>query len=95
MSTANLSDVKNGLSKYVEKARRGERVRILVRGVAVADLVPIDRHDDDEELAALEKKGVLRRGAGGADPLLLKPGPAVAKGHDIIDVLRRERDESP
>jgi len=61
MEQANLSDVKDGLSAYVERVRKGHRVRILVRGVPVADLVPIDPAIDDAE----------------AEPELLKPGPKV------------------
>ncbi len=38
MKVVNLSEAKNNLSRYVEQARRGERVRILVRGVPVAQL---------------------------------------------------------
>ena len=58
MEQAKLSDVKDGLSRYVEKVRKGARVRILVRGVAVADLVPIDTKAD----------------LGEVEPELLKPG---------------------
>lgn len=61
MEKANLSDVKDGLSAYVERVRKGHRVRILVRGVPVADLVPIDTSIDD---AAPE-------------PELLRAGPRV------------------
>ncbi len=61
MEQAKLSDVKDGLSAYVERVRKGHRVRILVRGVPAADLVPIDPTVDDAE----------------AEPELLKPGPRV------------------
>jgi antitoxin (DNA-binding transcriptional repressor) of toxin-antitoxin stability system len=61
MESAKLSDVKDGLSRYVEKVRKGGTVRILVRGVAVADLVPVVA-DDDEVIAEKE---------------LLTPGPKV------------------
>ncbi len=61
MEKANLSDVKDGLSAYVERVRKGHRVRILVRGVPVADLVPIDTSVDDAV----------------PEPELLEPGPRV------------------
>ena len=41
MKVANLADVKNDLSRFVAQVRRGGRVRILVRGVPAADLVPV------------------------------------------------------
>ena len=61
MKQAKLSDVKDRLSRYVERARKGEPVRILVRGVPVADLVPIA---PDMDTGEVEKE-------------LLRPGPKV------------------
>jgi len=75
MEKAKLSDVKNGLSRYVEKVRKGARVRILVRGVAVADLVQVEHADED---ADIEKE-------------LLIPGPKVkgqALSKDIVEERR-------
>lgn len=56
-------------------------MRILVRGVPVAELGPIEsgapETDDDEELRLcdLERRGLIRRGKGGLEPAILKPGP--------------------
>src|SRR5256885_12748032 len=80
MAAAKLSDVKNDLSRYVARARRGERIRILVRGVPVAEIGPIESArdgDDDEEarLADLERRGVIRRGSGGLAARVPQPGP--------------------
>ncbi len=82
MSEANLSTVKNDLSRFVARARKGERVRILVNGVAAAALVPIeDLGDENDELAELERRGVATRGRGaGSTRALLKPGPRVVNG---------------
>lgn len=77
MENANLSDVKDALSRYVEKVKKGARVRILVRGVAVADLVPVVQ-DDDQVVAEKE---------------LLAPGPKVRGQamSDVIVAERRRR----
>lgn len=92
MSVANLSDVKNDLSRYVQRVRRGERVRILVHGVAVADLVPVQAGDDDE-LSELERQGVIRRGAGQPDASLWRePGPRVP-GRGLTDALEADRED--
>lgn len=101
MKLANLSDVKDDLSRYVARVRRGASVRILVRGVPVADLVPIARGSekgtDDAELAELEKLGLARRGAAlgaRAERELEEPGPRVSGGHAVAALLadrRRER----
>ena len=96
MKVANLTDAKNDLSRLVERARRGERIRILVRGVPAADLVPVEAGaaggDDDEEaeLADLERRGVIRRGVGGMPASLARPGPRV-KGGRAVAVLLDDR----
>lgn len=97
MKVAKLSDVKNELSRYVELVRRGEQVRILVRGVPVADLVPIaetgpDTGFSDEETSELERQGIIRRGRGGWPRDLDAPGPRVS-GNAAVDAVLRERRE--
>src|SRR5437762_3384111 len=64
MAAAKLSDVKNDLSRYVARARRGERIRILVRGVAVAEIGPIEaarERKDDENARLAELVSAIRR----------------------------------
>ena len=99
MKVANLADVKNELSRYVALVRRGTRVRILVRGVPAADLVPVDKlsdtsEGDELELNELEKQGLIRR----AVPKLTspeqreldRPGPRV-RGGRAVETLVAER----
>ncbi len=91
MKTANLSEVKDRLSAYVEMVREGERVRILVRGVPAADLVPVEMDLEDEEwLVELERRGVIRRGTAPLDPMLFEPGPKVS-GSPSDDLVRERR----
>jgi len=95
MRSAKLTDVKNHLSRYVERVRRGETVRILVRGVPAADLVPIvgapgGETADSERLAALERRGWIRRGRGRVREALLEPGPAV-EGAPLSALILDER----
>jgi prevent-host-death family protein len=97
MKVAKLSDVKNELSHYVELVRRGEHVRILVRGVPVADLVPIaeagpDMGFSEDETARLEREGIIRRGMAGWPRDLDAPGPRV-RGKAAVDAVLRERRE--
>lgn len=88
---AKLSDVKNDLSRIVDRVRRGERVRILVRGVAAADIVPVEESGADE-LAALERRGVIRRGVSGVAKEILKPGPKV-DARRVARALSAERND--
>lgn len=95
MRVASLSEVKNDLSRMVDRVRRGERIRILVRGRAAADLVPVQAADAgwDADLAALEREGIVRRGKPASAAVLAeidRPGPRV-KGASVVDALLAER----
>jgi prevent-host-death family protein len=92
MKLATLSKAKNDLSRYVAYVRRGGRVRILVSGTPAADLVPIPANDDatDDELTALERDGIVRRGAGGVPHMLLRPGPKL-RGEPSSVTIASER----
>jgi len=94
MKSANLSVVKDDLSGFVERARRGQVVRILVRGRPAADLVPIAADDADDEsarMAALERAGVLRRARRPMTDDVFKKGPRPRRGGSIVDALLAER----
>jgi antitoxin (DNA-binding transcriptional repressor) of toxin-antitoxin stability system len=99
VKVANLAEVKNDLSRFVALVRRGGRVRILVRGVPAADLVPVQAAADSDagdalELAELETMGLVRRAAASltaADNRELdRPGPRV-KGAGAAEALIAER----
>jgi prevent-host-death family protein len=93
MKVANLARAKNELSRYVDYVRRGGRVRILVRGVPAAEIVPItiSRDDDDEpDLLELERQGILRRGSGQFPSELLRAGPR-GPGKALSDIDMAER----
>ena len=95
MKTASLTRVKNDLSRLVEQVRQGERVRILVRGVPAADLVPAGTGEAsngwmDGELEQLEREGIIVRAEGGFPSELGRPGPRVRRG-SAVQVLLDER----
>ena len=97
MKTASLTDVKNGLSHYVDHVRHGGRVRILSRGVPVADIVPVaegatSSGEDRWDLDALERQGTARSGPGGACPELDRPGPRVRGNAGVAALLADRRD---
>ncbi len=94
MKVVSLSDAKANLSRHVERARNGEPVRIKVRGVPVAELVPVKDAKpgdvEDSELQDLERSGLVRRGLGAFPEELFKPGPAV-RGKGAMAALLSER----
>jgi prevent-host-death family protein len=64
MKVVPLTAAKNDLSRYVDRVRQGETVRITVHGTPVADLVPISvaaPAGDDWGLEELERAGLVRR----------------------------------
>ena len=98
MKIASLTEVKNELSRFVEEVRRGGRVRILVRGVPVADLVPLEpaalaggHGFSAEEVAELEARGVIRQGRPGRCIELERPGPRVGKDAGTRALLDERR----
>lgn len=95
MKVANLSRAKDELSRYVAYVRKGGRVRIMVSGVAAADIVPVTGTTQDgptdTELSDLERHGVLRRGTGGIPSEVLRAGPKL-RGTPSSATVTAERD---
>lgn len=88
-----IAEAKAQLSKHVAYVRRGGRVRIFDRDVAVADLVPIasstQGSDDADLLGEMERRGVIRRGSEQSLPdEIFERGPA---GTGVSAALLDER----
>jgi len=67
MTTASITEAKTNLSKLIKKVRHGESVLILDRNIPVARLEPLpagSREGDEAKLAELERRGLVKRGAG-------------------------------
>ena len=96
MKVANISTIKNQLSKFLNYVRQGETVRIFDRNVAIAELVPIQRAKsyltDEEHLRSLEVRGIIRRGTGKIPKELLEfPKGSVRAGGSLLEALLEER----
>ncbi|NUR78094.1 MAG: type II toxin-antitoxin system prevent-host-death family antitoxin [Thermoleophilia bacterium] len=90
-SRAAVRDLRQNLSKYLDRVKAGERFEVTERGTPVAMLVPLD--DADDPVARMEAEGlVVRRAAGSIDelgpPPPAPPGPATA---ELLDEQREER----
>lgn len=80
MKEAKISEIRDGLSRYLALVRKGEVVRILDRDVPIAQIVPIQapsegRPAGSEVLADLERKGLIRRGRAALPRELLEKDP--------------------
>ena len=94
MSTVGLRELKNQLSKYVERARSGETVAITDRGQVVAELSPPKRVSPaGEPLTTLEElrhKGLLY-GGGPNESGLYPSMPRALKRSSVSTLLDEER----
>jgi prevent-host-death family protein len=93
MKMATITQVKNGLSAFVDAVRAGETVVITDRGVPVARLEPITTLDDPGgRLKRLERAGLVRTAAADPPLALLRSSPPRLKGRArAVEVLLDER----
>lgn len=61
MRTVNIARLKNNLSRYLDRVRRGEEILVCDRKVPIAKIVPLSECDDlDAEERALVAAGLMR-----------------------------------
>lgn len=96
MKTANIAELKNGLSKYLEEVKRGGQVLVKDRNVPFAKIVPLNYTDDyDAEEAELVAKGILRLPESDEplpDSFWEEERPDIPL-ETILRIIREERDE--
>jgi prevent-host-death family protein len=90
MDRVGVRELRQNLSVYLRRVRRGEKLEVTERGRPVAVLQPIAAADDP--LARLEARGIpIRRGAGNlAD---VPPGATVELDRPLTDVLQESRED--
>ena len=96
MTTASITQAKTNLSKLIKKVRHGESVLILDRNIPVARPVPLaagSREGDEAKLAELERRGLLKRGAGKLPRDFFKL-PRLKFGKSLVEAVLEERSET-
>jgi len=93
---ARISELKNRLSHYLGRVRRGETVLVLDRDRVIARIEPAGRDPSDQGTDAdwlddLEHRGVLRRARGPLPRDWLSRRPVVQA--DVVGALLEEREE--
>jgi prevent-host-death family protein len=82
MSAVGIRELKSGLSKYLKRVARGERITVTERGRPVAILAPIEE-PSSALLQAMIANGTARwsggKPCGSARPARLRSGPSVAQ----------------
>jgi prevent-host-death family protein len=91
MDQVGVRELRQNLSVYLRRVKRGEALEVTERGQPVATLRPIDA--DDDPIARLERRGLtVRRGKGNLADL---PPPAKLDLErplsEILDELREDR----
>jgi antitoxin (DNA-binding transcriptional repressor) of toxin-antitoxin stability system len=97
MAQAKISELKNRLSHYLERVRRGESILVLDRDRVIARIEPAGRTqagstDDSRWLDELERRGVVRRARRRVSRQWLARRPKLKA--DLVRALLEERDES-
>jgi len=96
MKSVNVAELKNRLSHYLRLVRRGEAILVRDREQVIARIEPAGDAaaigTEAERLAALERRGAIRRARGSIDAELLEQRPRVRA--DVVAALLRERDET-
>jgi prevent-host-death family protein len=85
-SEVGIRELKNGLSRYIEKVRAGEEVIVTDRGRPVARLSPLDQATG--RLAELVAEGIVR------PPTSRKrhqPGPRIKAKGSVSDLVAEQR----
>ena len=93
MDHAKISQLRDHLSRYLDRVRAGGEVLVLDRNRPIARVVPVAgghaaAASDAERLLALERQGLLRRGGGRLPQGWARRRRAKVKGSVLRDLLR-------
>lgn len=91
MTTAGVAELKARLSQYLDRVRAGEEIVVTEHGRPVARIVPVAL-TEDEHLADLERRGLIRIGTGRLpDGFLDAPLPRSRRS--VLEALIEDRRE--
>jgi len=96
MERARISQIRDHLSRYLDRVREGGEVLILDRNRPIARIVPAGGGRsavpaDAERLEELERRGLIRRGRGRLPPAVSKGQPVKVRGSALADLLEERR----
>ena len=96
MKKAGIAALKNNLSRYLDQVSGGESILVMDRNRPVAQIVPLPSNGrglvaEEDRLARLERKGLIRRGSTGSLKWLAKRRPVKLKGSVLRDLLDERR----
>lgn len=89
MTNVGIRELKDHLSSYVKKVKKGGIITITERGKAVAEIVPMKEKNDEKKLADLVREGKISWG-GGEKPGGLENPPKI-KGKTVSEIVIEDR----
>lgn len=100
MKEVKIAELRNGLSRYLDHVRAGGTVLVYDRETPIAEIVPLTRSKarnkkeiDEERLARLERKGLIRRGTGDFGEWLKNHKPIkIPGGAGVVEAVLEERE---
>ncbi|MEX2049245.1 MAG: type II toxin-antitoxin system prevent-host-death family antitoxin [Gemmatimonadota bacterium] len=93
MKTATITEVRNGLSAFLDRVRQGESIVILDRGTPVARLEPVRSSEDATgRLRRLVRAGLVETARTDTPMKKIRaPGPTPAPAASAVRALLEER----
>jgi len=95
--SAQVSELKAGLSAYLARVKQGEEIVVTERGQPIARIVPLARPIGDEwdRLRELERRGIMRLQGDGTIPedFWTMPWPTRVPGSAAVDAVLADREE--
>ena len=96
MKKTGIADLKNNLSRYIDQVKCGDSILVLDRNQPVAQIIPVQTAArgvvcNEERIARLERKGLIRRGSGDPKKWVAKRRPVKLRGSVLKDLLDERR----
>lgn len=93
MRSANIADLRNRLTQYLQEVRAGEEIIVRDRQRPIAKIVPFTVDDDDAEDAALVAAGLMRKGSGAVPLSFWKGRRSRVSVKAAVAAVTADRDE--
>jgi prevent-host-death family protein len=89
MKKVGIRELKENLSRYLQRVKSGERIVVTDRKKEVALLVPISRKTEEEEILELIQQGVAYWAGGKPTGM---PSPIICKGRKVSEAVIEDRE---
>jgi prevent-host-death family protein len=93
LRSANIAELRNRLTQYLQGVRAGEEIIVRDRQRPIAKIVPFTVDDDDADDAALVAGGLMRKGSGTLSPSFWKARRSHISVKSAVAAVRADRDE--